>query len=220
MTNKDRQKAIDYSKNTSCPFIYVPIPKIANTSTKATLYKWTHPNKPIPRTEFGFDVHKESLFPWISLSKLAVGIPAKNCKLFVFVRNPIDRVISVYQQKVLERRVVPNPMIKLGVSKKMTINDFIEEIVLKSNVLECNVHWRSVEYWIKPIENNPVLDIVPIQKASEYWSSNLSSVTPLFRSNETNKQTKKELHRELTDKNKYLLSDMYKYDLQILEKGI
>ena len=47
---------------------------------------------------------------------------------FSFVRNPFDRLVSAYNNKILELDEVPGPMQKMGLSHAMPFSDFLDVV--------------------------------------------------------------------------------------------
>ena len=47
---------------------------------------------------------------------------------FSFVRNPFDRLVSAYNNKILELDEVPGPMQKMGLTHAMPFNDFLDVV--------------------------------------------------------------------------------------------
>ena len=47
---------------------------------------------------------------------------------FSFVRNPFDRLVSAYNNKILELDEVPGPMQKMGLTHAMPFGDFLDVI--------------------------------------------------------------------------------------------
>lgn len=119
--------------------VYFAIPKSANTSIK----HWLLPlvgDDPLQYSKNGKfrNIHKQ--VPWTTINKLEF-LDIKNQTLsFAVTRNPWERLVSVYKDKVLRR--LHDPFKKLGFSDTMTILEFAE-LVSEINDQEADIHFKS-----------------------------------------------------------------------------
>lgn len=126
-------------------FVYYPVPKAACTTLKSFLIK-------VDNIERGPSVHLTNI-PVLSFSEIRSPL-YKNYFHFTFIRNPYDRLLSCYMDKVLcpassdltdrwfingENRTFLNQYGKLGFSK-MSFDDFVR-FVTKISDKHCNPHF-------------------------------------------------------------------------------
>ncbi len=170
------------------PLIYGRVPKVANTSIKATLSELLQqaPEEGIRSTSDAFwtqSTHGETslITPQQAMSKRGTHF------CFSFVRNPFDRLVSAYNNKILELDDVTKPMKEMGLSHNMLFIDFIGCIIdtpdedldvhlmPQSKILSLNgrvipsfvgqiehiqEHWKALQIWMKK-EGLPVLNNIP-----------------------------------------------------------
>ena len=87
--------------------IYVPIPKVANTSVKTALAS---------ALGLSGDVHWEIQWPWVDTGE--IGGKYTDWFTFAFVRNPWDRLLSCYLSKVHPDRM-DDPQLRNGVEPEL-----------------------------------------------------------------------------------------------------
>ena len=111
------------------PLVYGRVPKVANSSIKATLCKLLahRPDGGIKTTADRFwreNTHGET--------QLVTPQQARRLRTshfsFSFVRNPFDRLVAAYNNKVLEIDDVPLPMKAMGLFHGMEFDHFIETV--------------------------------------------------------------------------------------------
>lgn len=111
------------------PLLYGRVPKVANSSIKATLCKLLaqRPDGGIKTTADRFwreNTHGET--------QLVTPHQARRLRFshfsFSFVRNPFDRLVAAYNNKILEIEDVPLPMKMMGLRHGMEFDHFIETI--------------------------------------------------------------------------------------------
>ena len=112
------------------PLIYGRVPKVANTSIKASLSRLlqTPPEPGVRSTTDAFWVkstHGETSL----ITPLEARLRRGSHFSFSFVRNPFDRLISAYNNKVLELEDVTRPMQEMGLRHNMPFPEFLEQTV-------------------------------------------------------------------------------------------
>ena len=124
------------------PLMYGRVPKVANSSIKASLCKLLSkkPDGGIKTTADRFwrqNTHDET--------KLITTAQARRLRethfSFSFVRNPFDRLVAAYNNKIMEIDDVPSPMKRMGLYHAMPFKEFIE-MVCKSDPTEMDNHIR------------------------------------------------------------------------------
>ena len=112
------------------PLIYGRVPKVANTSIKAALHRLLQqaPEKGARSTTDAFwskSTHGET--------RLISPREARSLRgshfSFSFVRNPFDRLVSAYNNKVLELDDVTGPMHAMGLRHDMPFGEFLHRVV-------------------------------------------------------------------------------------------
>ena len=97
------------------PLLYGRVPKVANSSIKASLSRLLTQNP-----EQGLRTTSDAF--WSKATKgetcMVNNHTARMCRgthfCFSFVRNPFDRLVSAYNNKILELDEVPAPMQAMG----------------------------------------------------------------------------------------------------------
>ena len=170
------------------PLLYGRVPKVANTSIKATLSRLLKapPEEGVRSTTDAFwskSTHGET--------RLITPTQARSFRgthfSFSFVRNPFDRLVSAYNNKILELDDVTKPMQEMGLRHKMPFEEFLEQIVStqddqldvhllpQTNILcidgelipsfvgqieQINLHWNELQSWLRR-EGLPELGSLP-----------------------------------------------------------
>ena len=110
--------------------LYGRVPKAANSSIKAALSRLlrNRPPKGTKTTSDKFWAHSTH-----SETELMTLKRARRCRFthfsFSFVRNPFDRLIAAYNNKVLEIQEPPLPMLQMGIKHGMPFGDFLKVLV-------------------------------------------------------------------------------------------
>ena len=109
------------------PLLYGRVPKVANSSIKACLCRLltTSPEQGSRTTSDAFwskGTHGETSMTDKYSARMRRGTHFS----FSFVRNPFDRLVSAYNNKILELDEVPGPMQAMGLSHKMGFPAFLE----------------------------------------------------------------------------------------------
>ncbi|QNI90786.1 carbohydrate sulfotransferase [Synechococcus sp. BOUM118] len=170
------------------PLLYGRVPKVANSSIKSALCKFLvqRPNGGIKTTADRFwreHTHGETQ---LLTPQQARRLRATHFS-FSFVRNPFDRLVASYNNKILEIDDVPLPMKTMGLRHGMAFDQFIEivckadpdqmdnhvrpqaEILLSDNKLvpkfvgrmeHMTDHWRRLRRRMK-LEGLPTLGAIP-----------------------------------------------------------
>ena len=111
------------------PLMYGRVPKVANSSIKAALCKLLslRPDGGIKTTSDRFwrdNTHGET--------QLITPLQARRLRTshfsFSFVRNPFDRLVAAYNNKILEIEDVPLPMKRMGLHHGMSFASFIQAV--------------------------------------------------------------------------------------------
>lgn len=136
-------------------YVYCPISKVANSSIKTFLYEAELRNCGFPRETFSFDegrMHNLLYSPLI----LPYQLPMRTLRdiLFgddymriVFVRNPVERVLSCFLDRVQKARSRPNRTVLAGLNVEniadVSFTQFVDFIATQE-IREMDPHWRPV----------------------------------------------------------------------------
>ena len=213
-------------------FIYLPISKCANSSLKAVIKMKRDGLQTIaelPKRKFGskknFYIHNDLWYDWIDITALSEydGSPPESIEktrpVFTCIRNPIQRVFSVYTQKYIEQKELDFFDRFFGIkSVNLSVERFIHKVILTSK----NQHWDSYASYI--LGNEELLDhVVPMEFISDFWNTRFAEPfgyveLPKINSSKSNKYTLE----SLSFSTQRALLRKYKYDIllynQLLEK--
>jgi len=123
--------------------MYGRVPKVANSSIKSSLCKLLNqkPNGGIKTTADRFwreNTHGET--------QLITALQARRLRSthfsFSFVRNPFDRLIAAYNNKIIEIEDVPEPMKQMGLYHSMPFEEFIRLI--------CQTESAKIDNHVRP----------------------------------------------------------------------
>ena len=109
------------------PLLYGRVPKVANSSIKACLSRLLKedPESGLRTTSDAFwrqGTHGETSMVDNQFARMCRGTHFS----FSFVRNPFDRLVSAFNNKVLELDEIPGPMQTMGISHDMVFPAFVE----------------------------------------------------------------------------------------------
>ena len=168
--------------------MYGRVPKVANSSIKSSLCKLLNkkPNGGIKTTADRFWSQNTN-----GETQLITTLQARRLRAthfsFSFVRNPFDRLVAAYNNKILEIEDVPAPMRQMGLYHSMPFEEFIQvvcqadsaqldnhvrpqaEILLTDNKIvpkfvgrmeHIDNHWRQLRKRMK-LEGLPTLGFLP-----------------------------------------------------------
>ena len=153
------------------PLMYARVPKVANSSIKASLCRLLNeePDGDIKTTADKFwkdHTHGEtSLITPQQARRLR-----KTHFSFSFVRNPFDRLVAAYNNKLLEIEDVPRPMKQMGLRHGMPFPQFID-IVCQCNPTELDIHVRPQSDML--LANNILVPkfVGRMEHINEHWQA-------------------------------------------------
>ena len=120
--------------------LYGRVPKVANTSIKAVLCRLL-PEKP----NQGIKTTSDRFWRDYTHQQTELLSPGQARKLrsthfsFSFVRNPFDRLVAAYNNKVIEIEDPPLPMQRMGICHGMSFEDFVD-VLCKAPPESFDVH--------------------------------------------------------------------------------
>ncbi len=109
------------------PLMYGRVPKVANSSIKVALCKLL-----TTRPEDGIRKSADRFWRDCTHGETRLVTPEEARELrrshfsFSFVRNPFDRLVAAYNNKLIEIQDVPQPMQKMGLTHGMAFRQFID----------------------------------------------------------------------------------------------
>jgi dermatan 4-sulfotransferase 1 len=114
---------------TNLPLMYGRVPKVANSSIKAALCRFlsTPPDEGVRTTADSFwrdATHGETSL----ISPRQARQLRKSHFSFSFVRNPFDRLVSAYNNKLVENDSLSEAMKGMGLRLRMPFSDFVENV--------------------------------------------------------------------------------------------
>ncbi len=122
------------------PLIYGRVPKVANSSVKAALTRLLDepPEEGLRSTADAFwrrGTHGET-----SMIDATAALHRRGTHLiFSFVRNPFDRLVSAFNNKLIEIASVPGAMERMGLERHMPFERFLE-VVAGTDDADLDVH--------------------------------------------------------------------------------
>jgi dermatan 4-sulfotransferase 1 len=108
------------------PVVYGRVPKVANSSIKAALIRLLS-----QRPEKGTRTQSDAFWRKLTNDETQMLSTAKTWALrdskfiFSFVRNPLDRLVSSYNNKILSNEAPPRRMLEAGYKTNMEFDDFV-----------------------------------------------------------------------------------------------
>lgn len=142
---------LTYSVNISLQYkyIYVETPKVACSTIKLTLQRLELNNTSFNREDFQ-DIHVREFSPLLSPKQVAsfpMLVQDNRFFKFCFVRNPYDRLLSCYLDKISSGSHQKKKVLKaLGyneadLTRTVSFEQFVE-VVAQQSVEEMDNHWR------------------------------------------------------------------------------
>ena len=111
------------------PLIYGRVPKVANSSVKAALTRLLeHPPEEGYRTTADALWRKGTHGETRMIAAEDALERRGNHFIFSFVRNPFDRLVSAYNNKLIENEMISTAMQKMGLQRNMAFKDFLEVV--------------------------------------------------------------------------------------------
>lgn len=122
------------------PLIYGRVPKVANSSVKAALTRLLEqpPDEGWRTTSDAFwrrGTHGETRL----IDAEAASQHRGSHLIFSFVRNPFDRLVSAYNNKLIENESLPGAMERMGLERGMPFERFLE-VVASTADADLDVH--------------------------------------------------------------------------------
>ncbi|WNZ54764.1 sulfotransferase family protein [Microbulbifer sp. MKSA007] len=123
----------------SYSFAYIGIPKAANSSVKKVL-------APLVGVDFSEavkakNIHNREKYPFNYKSSKALSKKIDGLFVFTVVRNPWDRLVSSYNDKVCRANIHP-PLLKLGMYTGMPFEEYVD-IISVTKDQDLDIHLRS-----------------------------------------------------------------------------
>ena len=149
--------------------LYGRVPKVANSSIKAILCRLLR-EKPLRETKTTSDrfwrdcTHQETELLTASQARKL----RKSHYSFSFVRNPFDRLIAAYNNKVIEIDEPPLPMRRMGIVHNMPFEDFLHALV-DTSLADYDVHLMPQYFILQSGEHLVPKFIGRMEHISEHW---------------------------------------------------
>ena len=150
--------------------LYGRVPKAANSSIKAALCRLLSemPPKGSKTTSDRFWQHETN-----QETELITLGRARQYRLshfsFTFVRNPFDRLVAAYNNKVIENDAPPMPMQNMGITHGMAFDDFLD-ILIDTPLRLYDVHVLPQSQLLS-INNTIVPKFVGrVEQINEHWA--------------------------------------------------
>jgi hypothetical protein len=114
----------------TCKLLYGRVPKAANSSIKAALCRLLseRPPKGTKTTSDKFWQHETNNETELITLRKARKYRSSHFS-FSFVRNPFDRLIAAYNNKVIEIEHPPLPMQNMGIHHDMSFESFLDVLI-------------------------------------------------------------------------------------------
>ena len=124
----------------TCKLLYGRVPKAANSSVKAALCRLLseRPPKGTKTTSDKFWQHETNNETELITLRKARKYRHSHFS-FSFVRNPFDRLIAAYNNKVIEIEQPPLPMQNMGIHHNMSFESFLD-ILIDTPIQRYDVH--------------------------------------------------------------------------------
>ena len=130
-------------------YVFVEVPKVACSTIKQTLHR-VELRDPTFLPENVELIHERSFSPLLTL--LQVGplerfLPPSDTFRFCFVRNPFDRLLSAYLDKIVGNGHQKRPILKIlgrdptALGALVSFEEFVDAVATQP-ALRMNAHWR------------------------------------------------------------------------------
>ena len=204
--------------------IYFAIPKSANSSIKHWLFPLMEIQKSnLIKTDNFSNIHQQ--VPWNTINKLQFQELKSDYLSFTVIRNPWERTLSVYKEKILRR--LHKPYSDLGITQKMSLLEYAE-FLHQINDQDADVHMKSQWIFINhkgQLLPDMVFDIKGMKLAAKtingYLSPNTLGEIPKENQNTTHNYSFNELISKSGNKNSNtekfneLIADRYKQEIRL-----
>ena len=122
------------------PLLYGRVPKVANSSIKASLSRLLKTDPPDGVRTTSDNFWKTGTNGETSMLSNHEAMMLRGTHFsFSFVRNPFDRLVSAYNNKLLELATIPERMKAMGLHHSMPFEDFLE-VVASTRDEDLDVH--------------------------------------------------------------------------------
>ncbi len=153
------------------PLMYARVPKVANSSIKASLCRLLN-----EEPEGDMKTTADKFWKDHTHGETSLITPQQARRLrkthfsFSFVRNPFDRLVAAYNNKLLEIEDVPRPMKQMGLRHGIPFPQFIDTV--------CRCNPRELDKHVRPQSDNLLArnNLVPkfvgrIDHINEHWQA-------------------------------------------------
>lgn len=201
--------------------IYVTVPKAANTSIKHRLFKLYYDVDLSTSDESSQRVHNNSY--GAACDKQFVIDNRDKYISFTFVRNPWDRTVSLYNNKIKSpngrgsRSIVKkHPELQIG----MPFDHFIKQLkkIDVNDMVNTELHLRSQHTWTHDDGVQVPEFIGKVEDIDEQWPNLCRQLglcdAPLDKKNKS-EQTKNSYKDYYNDETKQIIAEIYKTDIEI-----
>ena len=172
------------------------IPKCASTAIKASLL-----NKDVSDSyEINSNLHSTEVQKFITINQAL----SNNNLNFTVIRDPFERVISMYKDFGLRRPIKKHKKINL-----QNFNYFLDNVILKSKDETCNPHFRSMSYYIQPFGQLLVDKVLNLDNIKDFLKDYNLSFSPV--------NLTKPLDFKLTEEHKEKIKQRYEKDFDLLK---
>ena len=150
--------------------LYGRVPKLANSSIKAVLCRLLK-QKPIKSIKTTSD----RFWRDCTHDQTELLTPNQARKLrsshfsFSFVRNPFDRLVAAYNNKVIEIDEPPLPMRRMGISHNMSFEDFLGTLT-ETPIDDYDVHLMPQHHILRSGERLVPKFIGRMEQMNDHWS--------------------------------------------------
>lgn len=151
------------------PLIYGRVPKVANSSVKAALTRLlAQPPEEGYRTTADGLWRKGTHGETTMISAEQALLRRSSHFIFSFVRNPFDRLVSAYNNKLVENDSLSTAMQRMGLERQMAFRRFLEVVAATADA-DLDVHLLP-QSSILCVEGVPVPGFIGQMEAmAEHW---------------------------------------------------